>query len=411
MKKDISQLKQRTRKAYRYVLIVLLLIATLSVVGLLILSRIPNKNEFLELLYDLCNNILGAAIGASLVDLYLDFKTNDEKGDEIHKSIVEALCPPDTGGEPPLVAKLFNHEEFEGFLRNGMSAYSKSNAVGAAALSYFKENCTQMRRSEVYNIDIFPDKIHQSYRHTGVFEKPNDKLMELRLFFVFANTKVQRGELDKYLSDNTYAYREEFDDAKFEAEIAKKADEAEKAVGQERENKLRELFDAIELEMIVYENEQQDEEDGYRIPSKDIKIKLCKNTQGKAFGLHIAGVIPEHYIFEEKSGANEYHTGSGYIHFISQVEVTYPAKKGHNLFPIVYSRIAVSPSFTITFKKFDNPDVKFFPFLSFNTAVAANRNDGQVKEANNSYHFTTTRTIFPRSGVIFSWINPEDARD
>ena len=409
-KKDRSVLESRTRKAYKMVFLVLILIALLSFIGVLVLNWISKEHSLFSLdnWHDLLNNILGAAIGAALVDLYLDFRTKDEKEDEIQKGIVEALCPPDAGTNPPLVSKLFNQQEFEGFLKNGLSAYAKSNALGDAALSYFRENCNLVRRSEVYNIEISPETIHQSYRHTGVFCLPKGVRPELRIFFIFANTKVQRGELDKYLSDSTYAFREEFDDPEFEDNIAQIAQEVENADKKVRSEKMQALFEAMGLEMIIYQNEQQDEEDGYRINYEDIQIKLCKNSRGKAFGIHIAGTVPEEYIFEEKSGPSEYHQGSGFIHFISQVEVSYPAKKGHSLFPIVYSRIAVNPSFTISFKGFAEPDVKFFPFLSFNTAAAPNHNDGLVRKTDNVYHFTTTRTIFPRSGVVFSWINPEN---
>ena len=412
MKKDQSALDIRTKKTYRLIFALLLLIMAISIIGLLIIDHqieTAGSTTTLEFWHDLFGNILGAAVGAALVDVVLDFTSKDEKEDGIQKSIVNALCPPDMGSEPPMIAKLFSQSEFEAFLKNGLSAYGRNSATGTGILDYYKENCLQVRRSEVYNIDIYPNKIHQNYRHTGVFLRPADRNMELRLFLIFANTKVVRGELDKYLSDTTYAYREEFDSPAFEKEIAQKAAEVEAADAKSREQKMRELFEAMELELIIYENEQQDEEDGYRVPFDEVSIKLCRNSHGDPFGLHIAAKVPEKYIFDEKSGANEYYEGSGYIHFISQVEITYPAKKGHNLFPIVYSRIAVSPSFTVSFMNFDKIDVKFFPFLSFNTSKAANRYDGLVRETNKSYHFTTTRTIFPRSGVAFSWIIPEDA--
>ena len=414
-KKDVSQLTRRTRIAYRYVLLVLIIIALLSILGLVLINLLDPKDFILgkiitvEDLRDLCNNVLGAAIGAAIVDLYLDYRTKDEKDDSINKSIVEALCPPDTGSEPPLVAKLFNHAEFKTFIKNGLSAYAQNSAIGTGCADFFAECCTLLRRHEVYDIDIYPDKIRQSYRHTGVFKRKNKNVdIELRLFLVLGNTKVTRGELDKYLSNVTYAYREEFDEPEFERKIAKKAEEVMAAGSGAREQKIQELFSALSLDLILYKDEQDDLEDGYKIPYKDVTVAVCYNTGHEPFGIHIAGRVPERFVNEERSKDNEYYDGSGYVNFVSQVEIAYPVKKGLQMFPVVYSRIAINPSFTVSFKGFDKIKVKYFPFLSFNNSTNDNHADGRVTESNGSYHFSTARTIFPRSGVVFTWATPVD---
>ena len=411
MNKDRSALEIRTRKAYRLIFALLMLIMALSIIGLLIVDhRITafGSTTTLEFWHDLFGNILGAAVGAAVIDVVMDYTSKDEKEEGIQKSIVTALCPTEPGDEPPMISKLFSRSEFEGFLKNGMAAYGHNNELGAGCFDFFKENYMQMRRHENYKIDIYPDKIHQSFRHTAVFSKPEKGVAEVRVFFIFSNTDVSGGELDRYLSDPTYTFREEFDDPGFEKEVASLAASLEKARKTDRKKCAKVLCDKMQFGLVLYKNEREDRKRGLEIAPEDMQFTLCRTARGEAFGLNIVVPVPAAYVFEESSGPSEYHSGSGYIHFITQVDVTYPAKKGHNLFPIVYSRIAVSPSFLVTFKDFASPDVKWFPFLSFNTGEAPSSDDGKIVETNNSYHFTTTRTVFPRSGVVFSWNNNDN---
>ena len=408
MKKDVSALETRTRKAYKFIFALLMLIMAISIIGLLIIDhRITTlgSTTTLEFWHDLFGNILGAAVGAAVIDVIMDYSSKDEKEEGIQKSIVTALCPTEPGPEPPMISKLFNRSEFEGFLKNGMSAYGGNNDLGAGCFEFFKENCSQMRRHEAYKVEISPEWIHQSFRHTAVFKKPEKGSSEIRIFFIFANTDVSGGELDRYLSDPTYTFREEFDCPEFEKEVASLAASLEKAKKADRKQKAEDLCEKMKLSLILYKTEREDQKRGMCVAPEDIQFSLCRTSKGEAFGLNIVFPVPADYLFEESAGPSEYHKGSGYVHFISQVDVTYPAKKGHNLFPLVYSRIAVSPSFRISFKGFDNADVRWFPFLSFNTAAASSSEDGQITESNHSYSFTTTRTVFPRSGVVFTWIN------
>ncbi len=411
MKKEKSALEKRTRKAYRFIFALLLLIMAISIIGLLIIDHkitTLGTSTTLEFWHDLFGNILGAAVGAAVIDVIMDYTSKDEKEESIQKSIITALCPTEPGPEPPMIAKLFSKREFEGFLKNGMAAYGGNNDLGAGCFDFFRENCNQMRRHESYKVDISPDWIHQSFRHTAVFERPKIGDPEIRIFFIFANTEVSGGELDRYLSDPTYTFREEFDCPEFEKEVTALAASLEKAKKADRKQKTEELCEKMKLSLTLYKTEREDQKRGLTVAPEDIQFTLCRTAKGEAFGLNIVVPVPAAYVFEEASGPSEYHAGNGYIHFISQVDVTYPAKRGHNLFPIVYSRIAVSPSFRVTFKEFKDPDIKCFPFLSFNTAAAESSEDGNVTESNHTYSFTTTRTVFPRSGVVFSWINPDN---
>lgn len=427
MKKEKSALEREVARQSVIILGLLVIVVLVSIIGIGIV--VPILPEGVRDFWDnLFNNILGAAVGAALVDVVIVLISRKTDNMDTQKQLTDILVPeePEKGKHPP-VYYLYRKDQLGTLMKNTLSAYTANDHLAEGYLSYITHSSKSMRINEVYNVkigvakgDIHPT-IQQDFRHTAVFERFSREPVEVRLFFTFERPENISGDkLDEVLSDPSYTFREDInsEDVIEEIEaIAGHTADQDRQVAVSVEDK-RKILDAIGLQIVLYGREDVSRGSGAVVRPEDYSFYLIpySSDNRKPSGLKVCVPVPEKFVVREKDNVRQnqkdapsYYAEEHFVSFTSKISLKYRIKENKNSLYFVYSRPAASPKFSLTFLDEGVADtVEMMPFLSFDRQDAA-IGDGVVDRKGNTFTFWTDRTVFPRSGVAFSWVNPQNA--
>lgn len=366
-----------------------------------IVTLIMNKNEFLTLM---AQNVLGAIIGAGLIDIFVEFFTKEQKEEDITDRIMSALCPDkDLNGEMPVIGTLYNRDSISHIMQNSIMAYTGSDYMSKAYKAYISHSFNAIKADENYKVTISEQNgrylLCQDLFDRFVIE--DSDTIDIKAFFVLGECRQNKSQLDKLLSDDSYLFREEISDSAFiEESLRPKLNDKDAVLDllnfslsifdkQNNEHKIEK--DKIDMELSFDESE-----DGGKIC---IGISFCYRLY-KKFDLHTS---KNKEIYIEKQ--TPYYSTANHISFLAKFHVKYPISDEQNHFHLVYARPTVAPTFALIFENihgFVASKVNYLTFLSFDSSPDKPK-DGEVRIHGNAFEFHTDRLILPRSGISFSW--------
>lgn len=226
----MAKIKDIIRDRFRNYLIVILLMIVIALVSIVIL--ILDCPEWMDVL---ANSVLGAVIGASMVDLACSIAAGKEAEDDLRKGIMETLCPSKTNVGKPELYSLYKREAIEPILQQCLSAYCAAPQLSSGYLSYIRNSCRHIKRSENYKVEVNRDDsgmqtVRQTLKQTPVFKPESTERPYFQAYFIFKDRAAKadsKGVLDKVMSDKSYFFREDLADDDFVQELLDARSKAE----------------------------------------------------------------------------------------------------------------------------------------------------------------------------------------
>ena len=366
-----------------------------------VLIIVLSKSEVMNVL---AQNTLGAIIGAGVIDILIESITKNQKEEDLSSRIISALCPEECAAEDmPMIYDLYNKDTVAKFMRNSIKAYTCSNKLSDAYLSYIEHSFHSVKMNENYvvtisNMDgIF--HIDQDLKDTFIFVNKDE--IDVKVFIVLGGVSLDKGSesrLDAILSDKSYIFREEISNVSFvKKKILPYLDDKQK------------LLEAIDFRLSIFNKEDKELD----IPPTEIDVEPVLE-RGVCLGIGICYHLynkHKHATFKNRDtfilNQNVYSGREAYIRLTTKVHIGYPIPENQNHFHLVYSRPTIAPSFSLIFQNipdYSPKKVVYLPMLSFDSASVSNKaEDGQVHAHASSFEFSTSRIIFPRSGISFYW--------
>lgn len=392
----MASIKQIIQDRFRNYVVVILLMAVIALISIVVL--ILDCPDWVDVL---ANSTLGAVIGASLVDLACSVAAGKEADEDMRKGIMETLCPTNTNGEKPELYSLYKKEAIEPILQQCLSAYCADEKISAGYLSYIKNSCLNLKRNEKYLIEVSRDdsgcqSLCQSLRHTAIFKPNVGERPYCQAYFIFKTRSEradQKGKLDKVLSDKSYFFREELADDSFVDELVAAYDAAEPS-GKAEVNDA--VISKLRFSLDFFRNEKS--KAAHRVPNIEYEIDLDRDC-----GVKIKTYLPQEFIL----ASDQFYEEEGFVQYTACMKTGYRIPSSQNTFYVVYSVPTIKSYFEIIFKMgshdFANK-VDYMTFMSIDQSVnQSDDTDGTVQNHGSSLSFSCSRTVFPRSGISFTW--------
>lgn len=393
---NIKEIIRDRLRNYAFAITILVIIAAASI--LLLALPLPNCPEWVKFL---ANSTLGAVIGAALVDIVCSIADGKEAEDDMRKGIMETLCPSKTGEGKPELYSLYKKEAIEPILHQCLSAYCADGNISAGYLSYIKNSCLDVKRNEKYLVDVLRDdsgcqKLSQYLKHTSIFKPNVVERPYCQAYFIFKTRSEhadQKGKLDKVMNDKSYFFREELADDSFVDELIRDYDAAVPS-GKAAINKA--VLSKLGFSFNIFHDEYV--KSSIRVNELDFDIELDKDC-----GVKIMTYVPQECIHT----SDQFYEEEGFVQFTASMKTEYRIPSTQNTFYVVYAIPTIKSYFEIKFKMgshdFTNK-VDYMTFMSIDQSVNHyDVNDGVVQNHGSSLSFTCSRTIFPRSGMSFTW--------
>ncbi len=404
---DIKEIIRDRLRNYAVAVLVMIVIALLSIIVLIL-----DCPEWVDVI---ANSTLGAVIGASLVDLACSVAAGKEAEDDMRKGIMETLCPGKTGVEKPELYSLYKRDAIEPILHQCLSAYCAAPQLSAGYLSYIKDSCRHLKKDEVYKVTVQREhngtlSLMQSLKQTAIFRPEPGEKPYFQAYFIFkdrAELSDHKGTLDKVMNDKSYFFREDLVDDTFVQDLIDAKHKAE-ASGTPLADV---VFPMLEFSVDLFKTGKADDK-GRRIADQVYQVEfdfdmIETNVRGQKeknyYGLRIKTFIPEEFIM----ASDQFFKEEGFVQFTACMNTKYRIPSSQNTFYVIYAIPTFNPYFEIKFKMgtSDFADrVDYMPFMSIDkSAVQNNEYDGIIQNHGSSLSFASSRTVFPRSGISFTW--------
>lgn len=413
--------KDKTRRKWRNYRWAVALCAVLALVCIcLIVYDASPEHAVPAYVMTLVNSTLGAVIGIVAVNLVYQWHAEKDLEDDMTQTVVEALSGREPERRVPRMYELYNKRSIERILRQCLESFCTNGTLANGYLSYIKNSYALIKKDEEYEVEVTREAdgrmyIRQELADTRIFRPKDPASVVHKSYLIFKkgrNVARNSGKLDAILSDPTYFFREEMNDAACVDEL----------VALCRSGKPRAEVTAAVIAYLNYRVDVCLLDERERVASTvplagfEIRLDTCmeKDRTGKGetekyCGLHIEARIPREAV---KSGAG-YYEEEGFRQYRARMSICYSIPSDTNTFYAVYP----VPTYKSTFKiQFDIPDfnckkhLDYMTFLSFADVADQDRqsmldNDGAVRVDRSAISFSTVRTIFPRSGFTFCWDN------
>ena len=392
----MASIKEIIAQRFKNYVVVIMMMSIIALVSIIIL--ILDCPTWVDVL---ANSTLGAVIGASLVDLACSIAAGKEAEDDMRKGIMETLCPENNASGKPELYHLYKREAMESILHQCLSAYCADYKLSAGYLSYIRNSCQNIKRNEKYEVKVYRDKdgvqhIEQSLRHTAIFKPEVGQTPFFKAYFIF-KTRSERvdqgGKLDKVMSDKSYFFREDLADDSFVQELLDDY-AAAKSVSEEAAKKA--VLSKLNFSVDIYRNETCKET--VTIQAQDFDIELDEDC-----GVKIMTSIPQECVL----ASDQFFEEDGFVQYTACMKTKYRIPSMQNTFYVVYAVPTIKPYFEIRFYMGSDDfarNVDYMTFMSLDQSVSQlDETDGSVQNHGISLSFASSRTVFPRSGISFTW--------
>ena len=390
---------------YIEVFLLLLVIALISIIVLIL--------DTPEWVNTLANSTLGAVIGASLVDLACAIASGKEAEDDMRKGILETLCPARNKGEKPRLYTLYKKPAVEPLLKECLLSYCADEKLSTGYFSYIANSCRHIKKNEKYN--VFVEKrdsgelwLEQKLKHTSVYIPDFDKPSYIQMYFIFkdrADRTDHKGHLDEIMNDKSYFFREDLTDDTFVQELIDDLLAAEPHGRDEFNNAaLSKLGFSVDLFKDEFSNNPlQIANEDYMIELDSVDCIVNGVREKIYYGLKIKAYIPSEYV----KPCDQFYEEEGFVQYTACMKTSYRIPSCQNTFYVVYAMPTMNPSFEIRFDMGSSSfarNVDYMTFMSIDQSVGPHdADDGVVRNHGSSLSFSTRRTVFPRSGISFTW--------
>lgn len=392
----MASIKQIIQDRFKNYVVVILLMAVIALASIVVL--ILDCPSWVDVL---ANSTLGAVIGASLVDLACSVAAGKEADEDMRRGIMETLCPSKSQSGKPELYSIYKKEAIEPILQQCLSAYCADTKLSAGYLSYIRNSCRNVKRNERYVVVVNRDSdgcqyISQSLKHTAIFKPDAGQRPYFQAYFIFRTRSEQadqKGKLDKVMSDKSYFFREHLVDDTFVDELIATYDAAESSG---KEAMCSAVLSKLNFSVDIFADETS--RTSVRIQNEKYEIDFDRNC-----GVKIRTYVPEEYIHS----SNQFFEEEGFVQYTACMKTGYRIPSTQNTFYVVYAIPTVRPFFEIRFNMGSAnfvSNVDYMSFISIDQSVdMADENDGTVREHGVTLSFETQRTVFPRSGIAFTW--------
>lgn len=390
----MAKIKDIIRDRFKNYIIVILLMAVIALGSIVIL--ILDCPEWLDVL---ANSILGAVIGASLVDLACSIAAGKEAEDDMRKGIMETLCPGKTDVVKPELYSLYKREAIEPILQQCLSAYCAAPQLSSGYLSYIRNSCRHVKRSENYKIEVCRDDngmqtVSQTLKQTPVFKPEPTERPYFQAYFIFKDRAARtdnKGALDKVMNDKSYFFREDLADDTFVQELLDAKAKAEADGKSVTDAVLAKLNFSVD----IFKNEKTN--NPVRVKNEDFLVEFDE------CGVRIKTMIPEDYVV----ASDQFFDEEGFVQYTACMKTGYRIPACQNTFYVVYAIPTLKSHFSITFnmgvRNFVDK-VDYMTFMSIDQSSSHDdEHDGIMLNRGNTFTFDTSRIVFPRSGMSFTW--------
>ena len=392
----MASIKEIIAQRFKNYVLVIMLMSIIALVSIIIL--ILDCPEWVDVL---ANSTLGAVIGASLVDLACSIAAGKEADDDMRKGIMETLCPENNASGKPELYNLYKREAIEPILHQCLSAYCADYKLSAGYLSYIKNSCRNIKRNERYEVKVYRNDdgvqhLEQSLRHTAIFRPETGQRPVFKAYFIFKtrSERVDQGaKLDNVMSDKSYFFREDLADDSFVQELL---DDYAAAKSRNEEEAKKAVLSKLNFSVDIYRNETCKE--AVRIQDTEFDIELDENC-----GVKIVACIPQECVL----ASDQFFEEDGFVQYTACMKTKYRIPSMQNTFYVVYAIPTVKPYFEIKFQMGSDDfarTVDYMTFMSLDQSVdQLEGTDGSVQNHGTSLSFASSRTVFPRSGISFTW--------
>lgn len=392
----MPNIKEIIRQRFKNYIVVVLLMVVIALVSIIVLML--DCPDWVDVL---ANSTLGAVIGASCVDLACSIAAGKDADEDMRKGIMETLCPEKSAQGKPELYYLYKKDAIEPILHQCLSAYCADHKLAAGYLSYISNSCSNLKRNERYQVVVSRDKrgvqhLAQTLKHTSIFKPDTGQRPYFQAYFIFktrAEHADQAGKLDKVMSDKSYFFREELADDTFVQELLDEY-QAAKHEGEDAARKV--VISKLEFSLDIFLNENS--RNSVKMPDTSYEIDLDENC-----GVKIKTYIPQGYLIP----SDQFYEEDGFVQYTACMKTRYRIPSLQNTFYVVYAIPTIRPYFEIRFNMGTDDfasKVDYMTFMSIDQSVSqTDENDGTVQNHGISLSFTSSRTVFPRSGISFTW--------
>lgn len=396
-------------KKFPNYLIAIMLMIIIGLVSIVILAK--DCPTWLDVL---ANSVLGAVIGASIVDIACSIAAGKDAEEDMRKGIMETLCSTPNNNEKPQLYTLYKKQAIEPILQQCLSAYCAAPQLSLGYLSYIKNSCSNLKKRETYKVDVErkdcgTQYIRQSLKHTAIFKPNAGERPYFQAYFIFkdrATLTDHQGALDKVMSDKSYFFREDLTDDGFVKELI------DIKLNSEASGKhwVDAVLSKLDFHVDLFKNERTDQ--SVRIKNTEYQVEFNSDiivdpetgeTKENHYGLKIKTYIPEEFVIASDMFFKE----EGFVQYTACMNTRYRVPESQNTFYVVYALPTITANFSITFDMGVRNFVEKVDYMTFmsigQSAAHDDEHDGVMEKRGNTFTFNTSRTVFPRSGISFSW--------
>ncbi len=406
---SIKEIIQDRLRNYAFAIAVLVLIASISII--LLILKLPEGWEWVDIL---ANSTLGAVIGAALVDIVCSIADGKEAEEDMRKGIMETLCSTPNNNEKPQLYTLYKKQAIEPILQQCLSAYCAAPQLSLGYLSYIKNSCSHLKKRETYRVaverlDCGTQYIRQSLKHTAIFKPNPGERPYFQVYFIFkdrASLSDHQGALDRVMSDKSYFFREDLTDDGFVNELIEIKKNAE-ASGKPW---IDAVLSKLDFHVELFKNERTDQ--SVRIQNTEYQVEFDSDMivnpetgekKENHYGLKIKTYIPEEFVIVSDLFFQE----EGFVQYTACMNTKYRIPESQNTFYVVYALPTITSHFSITFDMGVRNFVEKVDYMTFmsigQSTTHDDEHDGVMEKRGNTFTFNTSRTVFPRSGMSFTW--------
>lgn len=391
---SIKEIIQDRLRNYAFAIAVLVVVASISII--LLILKLPEGWEWVKIL---ANSTLGAVIGAALVDIVCSIADGKEAEEDMRKGIMETLCSTPNNNEKPQLYSLYKKQAIEPILNQCLSAYCASPQLSSGYLSYIKDSCRHIKRNEVYMVEVNRNAtgtqtVKQTLQQTPVFKPEPTERPYFQAYFIFKNKAAQtdnenKKALDKIMDDKSYFFREELADDNFVQELLDARSKAETEGTSVNDAVLAKLNFSVD----IFKCEK--ESNPVTLKNEDFLVEF------EECGVKIKATIPEDYVV----ASDRFFEEEGFVQYTARMKTEYRIPACQNTFYVVYAIPTLNSYFSISFNSgVCIESVDYMTFMSIDKSYDQDSGkDGRMLKTSNTFSFDTSRTVFPRSGMAFTW--------
>jgi len=408
----------RKWRNYRWT-VALCVVLALVCICLIVYDAAPN-HHVPEYVMTLVNSTLGAIIGIVAVNLVYQWHAEKDLEDDMTQTVVEALSGREPERRVPRMYELYNKRSIERILKQCLESYCTNGTLANGYLSYIKNSYALIKKDEEYEVEVTQEEdgrmyITQELTDTRIFRPVDPSCISHKAYLIFKkgrNVARKSGVLDAILSDPSYFFREEMNDAACVDGIV-----ALCRSGKSREEVTEDVLKYLKYKVDAFLLDDRNRTvETVPLTGFEIRLDTCveedrsgKGATEKYCGLHIEARIPREAV---KPGFG-YYEEEGFRQYRARMSICYAIPADTNTFYAVYPVPTYKSSFKIQFD-IENFNCKqhldYMTFLSFADVADEDRrnmleNDGTIRVDRSAISFSTVRTIFPRSGFTFCWGN------